>query len=100
MGDHVEGKVIVITGAGGGFGRLVTQKCTARGAHVVAADVDEAGLAETVASTEGSPGRALAVPTDVTKLAEMRALAARWRGVSDDDLVSATAVLQSRLRES
>ena len=77
MSDHVRGKVIVITGAGGGFGRLVTQKCTARGARVVAADVDEDGLRETVAATEGNPGRAIAVPTDVTSLEAMRSLAAR-----------------------
>jgi len=76
MGDHVEGKIIIITGAGGGFGRLVTQKCAARGARVVAADLDEAALRETVASTEGAPGSAIAVPTDVTRLDQMRALAA------------------------
>lgn len=77
MSDHVRDKTIVITGAGGGFGRLVAQKCAARGARVVAADVDERALGETVASTEGAPGRAIAVPTDVTRLDEMRALAAR-----------------------
>lgn len=77
MSDHVAGKVIVITGAGGGFGRLVAQKCAARGANVVAADVDEGALRETVASTEGAPGQVIAVPTDVTSLEQMRALAAR-----------------------
>jgi NADP-dependent 3-hydroxy acid dehydrogenase YdfG len=75
MSDHVAGKVIVITGAGGGFGRLVAQKCAARGANVVAADVDEAGLRETVAGAEGASGRVISVPTDVTSLDQMRALA-------------------------
>ncbi len=77
MGDHVEGKVIVVTGAGGGFGRLVVQKCAARGARLVAADVDEAALGETVASIAGASGEAIAVPADVTRLDAMRALAAR-----------------------
>jgi NADP-dependent 3-hydroxy acid dehydrogenase YdfG len=77
MSDHVQNKVIVITGAGGGFGRLVAQKCAARGGHVLAADVDEDALRETVASTEGASGRVIAVPTDVTRLDEMRSLAAR-----------------------
>jgi NADP-dependent 3-hydroxy acid dehydrogenase YdfG len=77
VGDHVAGKVSVITGAGGGFGRLVAQKCAARGANVVAADVDEAGLRETVAGAAGPPGRVISVPTDVTSLDQMRALAAR-----------------------
>jgi NADP-dependent 3-hydroxy acid dehydrogenase YdfG len=77
MCDHVAGKAIVITGAGGGFGRLVAQKCAARSANVIAADVDEAALRETVASAEGAPGKVIAVPTDVTSLEQMRALAAR-----------------------
>ncbi len=77
MTDHVRDKVIVITGAGGGFGRLVARKCTARGGRVVAADVDEDALQETVASIDGASCRAIAVPTDVTRLDEMRTLAAR-----------------------
>ena len=39
--NHVSGKVIIVTGAGGGFGRLVSQKTAAMGGSVVAADVDE-----------------------------------------------------------
>ena len=77
MSNHVEGKVIVITGAGGGFGRLVAQKCAALGGRIVAADVDEAALEETVASIASASGEAVAVPTDVTRLDSMRALAAR-----------------------
>ena len=77
MSEHIRGKVIVITGAGGGFGRLVAQRCAARGARIVAADVDEAGLRETLASIESASGEAIAVPTDVTRLDAMRALAAR-----------------------
>ena len=34
MADHISGKSIVITGAGGGFGRLVALKASARGAKV------------------------------------------------------------------
>lgn len=77
MGDHVEGKTIVITGAGGGFGRLVAQKCAARGAQIVAADIDADALAETVAMIEAASGKAIGVPTDVTQLDQMRALASR-----------------------
>jgi len=44
--SHLEGRTVVVTGAVGGFGRLVTEKCAARGANVVAADIDEVGLAD------------------------------------------------------
>ena len=40
MTDHLAGKSIVITGAGGGFGRLVAEKAGARGAKVTCADVN------------------------------------------------------------
>ena len=40
MVDHISGKVIMITGAAGGFGRLVAEKTLARGAQVVAVDVE------------------------------------------------------------
>jgi NADP-dependent 3-hydroxy acid dehydrogenase YdfG len=77
MPDHVKGKVVVVTGAAGGFGRLVAQKCAARGARVVAADIDEKGLDETVASIVGSAGAVEGVRTDVTSRDEMSALARR-----------------------
>lgn len=34
MSDYISGKTIVITGAGGGFGRQVAQQAAARGALV------------------------------------------------------------------
>ncbi|MBW2426832.1 MAG: SDR family NAD(P)-dependent oxidoreductase [Deltaproteobacteria bacterium] len=77
MPNHVEGRVVVVTGAAGGFGRLVAQKTAARGARVVAADVDAKGLGETTASIEDARGTAEGLVTDVTDLVAMRALASR-----------------------
>jgi NADP-dependent 3-hydroxy acid dehydrogenase YdfG len=71
----LEGKVIIITGAAGGFGRLVAQKTANLGARVVAADVNEAELEATCASISAEGGTALAVPADVTSRADMKALA-------------------------
>lgn len=76
MSDHVKGKTIVVTGAAGGFGRLICQKAAARGANLVCGDVNEAGLAETVALVCEAGGRASSVRTDVTDLAQMKALVA------------------------
>ncbi len=77
MSSHVEGRVVVITGAAGGFGRLVAQKVAARGARVVAADVDEAELENTCRSIVAEGGEAEPCRADVTVREDMRALAAR-----------------------
>ena len=74
MTDHVRGKTIVVTGAAGGFGRLVCEKAAARGAHIVCGDVNEEGLAETVKLITDAGGTASAKVTDVTELAAMKAL--------------------------
>ncbi|MBX3505577.1 MAG: SDR family oxidoreductase [Parvibaculum sp.] len=76
MSDHVKGKTVVVTGAGGGFGRLISLKAAARGANIVCGDVNAAGLAETVALVREAGGRASSVRTDVTDLAQMKALVA------------------------
>jgi len=75
MAGHLAGRVIVITGAASGFGRLVAQKTGALGAKVVASDVDAGGLEETVTSVEEAGGEAIGVVADVTDRAAMRALA-------------------------
>lgn len=75
MTNHIEGKVIIITGAAGGFGRLVAQKTAALGALVVAADVNEDELTNTVADISATEGSAIAIVTDVTNRGQMTQLA-------------------------
>jgi NADP-dependent 3-hydroxy acid dehydrogenase YdfG len=76
MTNHVAGKSIVITGAGGGFGRLVSGKAAALGATLTCADIDLAAAEETVAAIHAAGGVAQAIRADVTQIAEMKALAA------------------------
>ncbi len=79
MTDHVSERVIVITGAGSGFGRLVAQLTAARGARVVASDIDIDAAEETAASIVAADGEAVAIRADVTNRSEMQALARRAR---------------------
>ena len=74
--NHVEGKVVLVTGAAGGFGRLVSRKVAALGGQVVCADIDAAGLATTCEGIRAAGGLAIDKVTDVTRLADLQALAA------------------------
>lgn len=67
------GEVALVTGAAGGIGRATAVLFAAEGARVVVADVDGAGLAETVERIVGAGGEAVAVTTDVTDEAQVRA---------------------------
>jgi NADP-dependent 3-hydroxy acid dehydrogenase YdfG len=71
MSDHVHGKVVIVTGAAGGFGRLVCAKASARGAKVVALDIDERGLAAVAEAGEA----AATMKADVTSLEDLQAAA-------------------------
>jgi NAD(P)-dependent dehydrogenase (short-subunit alcohol dehydrogenase family) len=59
---NLEGKTALVTGAGSGIGRAIALLFGARGANVVAADVDEAAA---VATTRAAAGNAVAVGGDV-----------------------------------
>ncbi len=77
MSEHIAGKSIVVTGAASGFGRLVSEKLAARGALLACADINAAGAEDVAAGIRARGGRAEAVAADVTRMAEMRALAQR-----------------------
>jgi len=75
--SNLPGRVVVITGAGGGFGRLMAEMAADRGAEVVLGDVDEAAAAAVAQGIVDAGGEAEAVAVDVTDLAQVRALADR-----------------------
>ena len=77
MDQPINNRVIVVTGAGGGFGQLISQKCAALGAKVVCGDINEEGLAETIKNITQAGGQGISQRTDVTSLKDMQALAAK-----------------------
>lgn len=76
MAQHLAGKVILVTGAGSGFGRLISEKCAAGGALVIGVDVNADNLDEVVSGIRRAGGQALAHPADVTDIAQFKAAAA------------------------
>lgn len=78
-------KVAVVTGAASGIGRAMAERFAAEGMRVVLADVEEDALAATTKDLSGRGAAALAVRTDVSRAADVEALAraavARFGGV-------------------
>jgi NAD(P)-dependent dehydrogenase (short-subunit alcohol dehydrogenase family) len=74
VGGRLEGKVCVITGAGGGMGRDAAQLFTEQGAHVAVADVSLDAAEETAALC--ADGSAFAVEVDVVDEDGVRGLMA------------------------
>lgn len=71
----LSGRVAVITGAGSGIGRETALVLAMAGAHVVIADVSEAGMDETCRLIMASRGAATICRTDVSHRADVNALA-------------------------
>lgn len=73
--NYVKDKVIVVTGAASGFGRIVCEKAGALGAKVVCGDINAQALAEVVTLLEGRGVPVLGLATDVTQVEQVQSLA-------------------------
>ena len=60
-----DGRVVAITGAASGIGRALAEELAQRGAHLALADIDDVGLAETVARCEGAGVKVTSQRVDV-----------------------------------
>lgn len=68
-------KVAVITGAASGIGRSIADRCAQEGMKVVLADLEKEDLTKAEEEMKAKGATALAVPTDVSKAADVEALA-------------------------
>ena len=73
LGPRLAGKVVLVTGAGSGFGRATARRLAAEGAHVALADID-ADTAAAAAREIGPP--AIAVTADVCDAGAVAAMVA------------------------
>ena len=71
---RLDGKVTIITGAGGGMGRIASQIFAKEGARVVVAEFSEQAGEETARLVRGAGGEASFVKVDVSKEADAHAM--------------------------
>ncbi|MBT6277984.1 MAG: SDR family oxidoreductase [Chromatiales bacterium] len=64
--NRVDGKVAIVTGAGGGIGRATAELLVACGAKVVVTDVEDLALAGTVERIKSKGGEVISLRHDVT----------------------------------
>ena len=69
------GKVAAITGAGSGIGRALAVELSARGTHLALSDIDDEGLAVTVAACEGRAVKVTSANVDVADRSAVEAWA-------------------------
>src|SRR3954454_14529491 len=68
---RLEGRVALITGAGGGIGAATTLRLAQEGDVVVVVDLGQEGVDATVAAVRGAGGRAIGLIGDVSQRADV-----------------------------
>jgi NAD(P)-dependent dehydrogenase (short-subunit alcohol dehydrogenase family) len=82
---RLDDRLIIVTGSSGGIGRVFAESFARAGAFVVLASRRREKLEEVRNSIAARGGRAEVVPTDVGRLADIRALAATVRQLAQGD---------------
>ena len=74
---ELKGKVAVVTGAASGIGRALAERFVAEGMKIVLADLERPALEAAAGELRARGGEVVGVVTDVSKAADVEALAAR-----------------------
>jgi NADP-dependent 3-hydroxy acid dehydrogenase YdfG len=75
MSQYLKDKVMIVTGAGSGFGKLISEKCAAGGAKVVGLDVNVDNVNEVFEGIRAAGWEGSAHVADVTDMAQVKAAA-------------------------
>jgi NADP-dependent 3-hydroxy acid dehydrogenase YdfG len=75
MSPYLQEKVIIVTGAASGFGKLISEKCAADGAKVVGVDVNPDGLNEVFDGIRAAGNEGTSHVADVVDMAQVQAAA-------------------------
>ena len=78
-GNELAGRVAIVTGGGQGIGRATALELARLGADVVIAELNAEGAERTAKEVRGLGRKALAVPTDVTRRADLARMVERTR---------------------
>ena len=70
-------KIAIVTGAGVGMGKSIALRYAKEGAHVVAAEINEATGQQTAAEVSAHDRRGLFIKTDMGKLSDIEAMVAK-----------------------
>jgi len=88
---RMDGKVVVVTGAGRGNGRAIAERLAAEGATVVLGDINTADLEAVVSGITESGGKATGQYCDVSQEADVEALMAAAENLGGPHAVVAQA---------
>ena len=72
--SRFEGRAVVVTGAGSGFGRAISHRFAAEGARVLVSDIHQENGDAVTAEIHGAGGEAVFSRADVSKAAEVEAM--------------------------
>jgi NADP-dependent 3-hydroxy acid dehydrogenase YdfG len=75
MSEYLKDKVIIVTGAASGFGKLISEKCASGAAKVVGVDVNAESLNDVIEHIRAAGFEATAHVADVTDMAQVKAVA-------------------------
>jgi len=73
--NYVQGKVVIITGAGSGFGKLVAEKLAVMGAKLIVSDINEEAVKMTAEGIKAKKGIAEYIVADVSDKAQVDKMA-------------------------